>query len=124
MDEPHTNDARFVRSKHFGIDRQRSAYQYTIPSRRRSFTQSPRLRILKKRTTGIVSHPDFQRTGAGNCVIHVFRPKSRGDKRSRDTGEEKSDKKEKRKKEKKKEKKEKKEKKRRKRRKRRKKSRD
>ena len=29
-------------------------------------------------------HPDFQRTGAGNCVIHVFRPKSRGDKRSRD----------------------------------------
>ena len=56
-------------------------------------------------------HPDFQRTGAGNCVIHVFRPKSRGDKRSRDTGEEKSDKKEKRKKEKKKEKKEKKEKK-------------
>ena len=31
-------------------------------------------------------HPDFQRTRAGNCVIHVFRPKSRGDKRSRDTG--------------------------------------
>jgi hypothetical protein len=45
-------------------------------------------------------HPDFQRTGAGNCVIHVFRPKSR-DKRSRDASEDKTNKTEKEKKQKK-----------------------
>ena len=56
-------------------------------------------------------HPDFQRTGAGNCVIHVFRPRA-GDAKRKSSGnaEEKKAKKEKKEKKGKKEKKEKKEK--------------
>ena len=32
-------------------------------------------------------HPDFRRTGAGNCVIHVFRPRFSDKKRKADSSE-------------------------------------
>ena len=56
-------------------------------------------------------HPDFQRTGAGNCVIHVFRPRVGNKRKSSSNAEDAKEKKAKKEKKEKKEKREKREKK-------------